>query len=360
MNEFPNRVNWSSYSVPEIAELLDQEYQDAWDQVMNWVAVYEAIDGHRRLLAKARLQLAESWPPQHSTAAVAYITVVDDLDHAMADTADSAFANGKARAGTLNALSAARFSIDQIHNEWQLARSQTPNRLMELNARAHQVMALADENIFDDYRQLRTPGLYQPPGGWENYKLIPNPGDTPEGSRGHASGNPVQEDQVSRTTPKTAFTSSPPDLPTSPFPSTSDSGRSIPSSDIHASDSLGLSPAELAIVIRDNSTRNTDLKINDVSRGGYVSSTAHDPTNQPSLQNSGARTGHTTSPVDSTGMLSPGAAMPVRPQSRYSRRRRPHLSASATTSLGVPALILPKEDGPIYHDPGPGVIGISR
>ena len=62
------------YDVPTLAAMLADDYADAWDQVLGCQVVSETIDASRQWPAKARAQLAEAWPPEHSPAALGFLT----------------------------------------------------------------------------------------------------------------------------------------------------------------------------------------------------------------------------------------------------------------------------------------------
>ena len=58
-------------------------------------------------------------------------------------------------------------------------------------------------------------------------------------------------------------------------------------------------------------------------------------------------------------MYAPGMGFGARPSERNVRRRRVTTSTIRQERNVVPAIIEPQEELPIYHDPGPGVIGID-
>lgn len=74
--------------------------------------------------------LAESWPPERSAAAAAFIDSIDMFTASMDETAEAAIANSTAMSGMLSALSEAKSAIDGMHEQWQ-----TYARDAEFNAR---------------------------------------------------------------------------------------------------------------------------------------------------------------------------------------------------------------------------------
>ena len=61
------RSSWNHYTVPEIASMLDENYQVAWNQAVAWQIASMTLDSHRKDLAKARDDLAHSGPQTRAT-----------------------------------------------------------------------------------------------------------------------------------------------------------------------------------------------------------------------------------------------------------------------------------------------------
>ena len=166
-------TNWSSFDVPALAAMLAEDHSLAWDQVMAWRTAYDLVSSESRRLGRARAELADAWPPEHSPAAATYIGYIDELAASMATTGDAAIANSNVLATVLRVLGEARGNIELLHAKWQEyvkqeQFSQVPhaqaayppppdNWAARLNAQAHQYMAETDQTIFESTRRLMEP-----------------------------------------------------------------------------------------------------------------------------------------------------------------------------------------------------------
>ena len=360
-------TNWSLYDVPTIAAMLDEHYDEAWDQVMAWRYAYDTISEHRAQLSHARAELAAGWPPEQSIASERYFETIDGLDRSLADTSDAAIRNSNALADVLTALSQAKASIDWLHASWKtnvltptmsaqesgpIGTTMNAALIVDLNAQAHEIMAKTDQVIFENTRQLSTIVAYSLPSVNEPYTQIPDPSESPTNSSNKPpakSPDPIP----STSKPPQSFDGKKQNEPISTLPITS-SGATKTGATVGMIGGLvgvGASSVPFIRAVAPNSTDNTNLPDTEskpADAGDRTRQTANTRMKQESSESPNA-----------SEMLAPGIGTNLDQQGRQSRRRR-RQHESWTMPKGVPALLRPQEDRPVIHDPGPGVIGIDR
>ena len=394
-------MNWSEYDVPALASMLADNYADAWDQVLGWQVVSVTIDASRQWLATARAQLAEAWPPEHSPAAVAFLSYLDGLDTSMADTANVALTNGSARATVLTVLGEAHRSVDQLHQTWKArvvpaqplataaarfaAESAAAKWAADLNTQAHEVMTKTDQAIFESYRQLQIPEVYGQPSPIDPRTQIPIPGGaTSPTVDSESSPRSISGQSTAQTSILTPSSSHPSEhgLPATESVNMVGSDGSYPADDSgHFAVGNGIDVAGAGAAIAGglltaglkgaSMTARIGPALGSIGSSGNTRGrgTSAEPSVAPessartvtageaSQESTGTSTGSLN--AESGGMLAPGMGAASRPAGRSSRHRLRGRDPRTTPS-GVASLLTAHDEEPIYHDPGPGVIGIDR
>jgi hypothetical protein len=370
---FPERhFNWYHYSVPEIALMLDENFNNAWNQALAWQSASVTIDNHRQDLARARAELAVAWPTKHSSASVVYFEIIDALDRSMAETADAALANGQARSGVLDALGDAKVAIDRLNEMWSVrvgfaeaeptSNSGAESVVTGLNDLAHQIMEQTDQRIFEHYRQLRTPSPYSPPshGNDESWTVV-------TGSTATESGQ-TDQNAASIHAPNHKVTLSDlPDRPNSPatpsVPASRDAPGVVLTLENKATNETGDAVASAAMGLVGG--RLVDGLLGGV-RSGRIgadvdgSEGSSEPPRSSADRYSGTAARQASQAEAPGSLLSPGIGATGRPLHHGPRRRRARIDMLQSKPTGVPGLLTPRSDEPIVHHPGPGVIGIDR
>ena len=368
-------TNWSLYDVPTIAAMLDEHYDEAWDQVMAWRYAYDTISEHRAQLSRARTELAAGWPPEQSIASERYFETIDGLDRSLADTSDAAIRNSNALADVLTALSQAKASIDWLHRSWKtnaiapamsshggvpVETSINAVLMVDLNAQAHEIMTKTDQTIFENTRQLTTPTPFQLKGYGGDFSPV---------TTSCKGGKTTQSQAPTRTSPAnnglpTSATPEPITISTGQQDHNSGSTRHTGTGSTRISELAGSAAGGLAglISLSAKDPRLVSAKETVPSPEAPASKTISEAmTSTHAAKVSPQVTTETQlgSQSEASGMLAPNTSVPSQSTPPRRRRRRPE-TAGLKMPKGVPSLIVPCPDEPIYHDPGPGVIGLTR
>ena len=182
-------TNWTPYSVPELAGILDDDLTSAWEQVGAWFSADAMLDDAASKLAEARSGLAAVWPPESSPAAQTFFQVVDALTDSMKKTALAANTNANALSQVLDNHTDTKSKVDGLHSAWTVNQKMAPTDPGEfpnpaqwqssLNAEAQQHMTAAD-NVINEYAStLVVPPVIPVPGWIDPVTVIP-------GQRWHA------------------------------------------------------------------------------------------------------------------------------------------------------------------------------
>ena len=119
-------TNWTPYSVPELAGILDDDLTSAWEQVGAWFSADAMLDDAASKLAEARTGLAAVWPPESSPAAQTFFQVVDALTDSMKKTALAANTNANALSQVLDNHSDTKSKVDGLHSAWTINQKMAP------------------------------------------------------------------------------------------------------------------------------------------------------------------------------------------------------------------------------------------
>ncbi len=158
--------HWTSLDVPAIAAALATDESGSWAQASAWERAFSVLNTHAAKVRIARDKLTESWPPEKSPAANAYMIRLDNLIASLTDSANAAIANRDALVGVLTALALARTRVQVLHEAWQeysrrdnswhsftgdgvVAITSPPGWAQDLNAKAHAVTAELDQTVFE-------------------------------------------------------------------------------------------------------------------------------------------------------------------------------------------------------------------
>lgn len=182
-------TNWTPYSVPELAAILDDDLTSAWDQVGAWFSADAMLDDAASKLAEARTGLAAVWPPESSPAAQTFFQVVDALTDSMTKTALAANTNANALSHVLDNHTDTKSKVDGLHSAWTVNQKLAPADPEEfpspaqwqsgLNAEAQQHMTAAD-NVINEYASaLVVPPVIPVPGWIDPVTVIPGSDGTP-------------------------------------------------------------------------------------------------------------------------------------------------------------------------------------
>ncbi len=197
-------TNWTPYSVPELAAILDDDLTSAWEQVGAWFSADAMLDDAASKLAEARTGLAAVWPPESSPAAQTFFQVVDALTESMTKTALAANTNANALSQVLDNHTATKSKVDGLHSAWTVNQKLAPADPEELanpsqwqsglNAQAQQHMTAAD-NVINEYTStLVVPPVIPVPGWIDPVTVIPGSDGTPTtpggGGASSGAGNP--------------------------------------------------------------------------------------------------------------------------------------------------------------------------
>ena len=157
--------HWTRLDVPAIAAALATDESGSWAQASAWERAFSVLNTHAAKVRIARDKLTESWPPEKSPAANAYMIRLDNLIASLTDSANAAIANRDALIGVLTALALARTRVQVLHEAWQeysrrdnsrhsftangiVAITSPPGWAQDLNAKAHAVSAELDQTVF--------------------------------------------------------------------------------------------------------------------------------------------------------------------------------------------------------------------
>jgi hypothetical protein len=399
-------TDWSRYDVPAIAAMLPaDDYVDSWDQVKAWRTASETISDHQKELTKASAQLSEAWPPEHSLAAATYLDYVQGTSDSMTATADAAAANATALANVLNALTEAQTKIHQLHQRWQFQVSygagnrasgvQSPDTSstqwkVALNDQAHKVMTETDQVVLENSRRMIVPVDAQRSGN-ESFRTVPIPTDelAKTSSLGLVSGTlhkmlpsrlPTSGGQTS-----TALRGSMParmsDRPSAESALGPASAVALPVAG-GLTGVIGAVAGSTISALRNRAESMPTTAVKEEHAGfitrstvGQSSESTGDGSRQPNAgptpgQSGGTATGeaHQATSADAAAtpepgeLVSPGISTVPRSTGTNSaqRRRRGKAFSMPDSQANVPGLLVPREEKPIIHDPGPGVIGANR
>src|SRR5215475_11238856 len=199
------QTNWSPYSVPQLAGILNDSLDGAWEQVGAWYNAQVMLDDAASQLEAARSGLAAVWPPESSPAATTFFAVVDDLTNSMRKTSLASNTNGTALYQVLTNQESTKSQVDQLHSAWMLYQKLAPANMPDLadpalwqsglNAEAQQHMAAADKVINEYAATLVAPPIVGVPGWFDPEVVLPgtdgssSPTGSPRG--GGSSPSPV-------------------------------------------------------------------------------------------------------------------------------------------------------------------------
>ncbi len=119
--------NWDHYSVPEIAAMLDENYQVCLESGSSLADASMTIDSHRSDLAKRGMSLHTHGPSRRAAPRSSTSTLSTYSSSRWQTTAQTAFANGRARAGVLDALDDAKRSINSLNESWRTRVARVAN-----------------------------------------------------------------------------------------------------------------------------------------------------------------------------------------------------------------------------------------
>jgi hypothetical protein len=175
---------WSKYSVPDLAEILDEDLSVAWSQADAWGETHDLVSRHREVLQQARTTLASVWPPERSPAAAMFFGVLDELIASMGEMQDVAVTNQGAVIGVLASLEQAQATVGELHATWESFVSspaaEAPNAtdvVNGLNQQAQDQMRTTDQAVFEYANRLTVPTPYSPPGRVEPESTPVSAGD---------------------------------------------------------------------------------------------------------------------------------------------------------------------------------------
>lgn len=389
------QTNWSPYDVPQLAGILNDNLDTAWDQVFAWFNAQAMLDDASSTLAAARQGLADVWPPESSPAAQTFFKVVDDLTESMRQTSLASNTNASALANVLDNHVSTQSTIGQLHARWTMFQKLAyadPSGVgpadqwrSSLNAEAQQHMAAADAVIDEYAATLVVPPVISVPTSYDPGTVLPASDGTPA-SGGRSAGSAVTATSRSNTPERTQFGGrslggataagivSVPVLTGGPAAtrgglatSTSTSGIpavGLPSGPSAASDIYHVVPGPIAIpggvgqpatgIGHGQAAGTVPLREGavpvDAARDQGV--LGADGTLRPA-----PRRGNASNPSEAEGFMPPimsGAAA-----GGGERKRRTLAESIWHVPTGGPAVIAPAYE-PSVHDPGPGVIGIDR
>ena len=194
-------TNWTPYSVPELAAILDDDLTSAWEQVGAWFSADAMLDDAASKLAEARTGLAAVWPPESSPAAQTFFQVVDALTESMTKTALAANTNANALSQVLDNHTDTKSKVDGLHSAWTVNQKLAPTDPEEfpspsqwqsgLNTEAQQHMTAAD-NVINEYAStLVVPPVIPVPGWIDPVTVIPGSDGTPATPGGGGASSSV-------------------------------------------------------------------------------------------------------------------------------------------------------------------------
>ncbi|MEU6204162.1 hypothetical protein ABZ814_11310 [Micromonospora musae] len=98
--------------------LQDHDTANHWKQVAGWRKICDLAQAHLSRLQEYRRGLAAAWPPASNTAALAYLTQLDELIDKVRRTHDAAATNYTALAAATQAIGGTRTRLQKIHEEY--------------------------------------------------------------------------------------------------------------------------------------------------------------------------------------------------------------------------------------------------
>jgi hypothetical protein len=195
-------TNWTPYSVPELAGILDDDLTSAWEQVGAWFSADAMLDDAASKLAEARSGLAAVWPPDSSPAAQTFFQVVDALTDSMKKTALAANTNANALSQVLDNHSDTKSKVEGLRSAWTVTQKMASSDpefpspaewQSSLNVEAQQHMTAAD-NVINEYAStLVVPPVIPVPGWIDPVTVIPGSDGNPTtpGGRSRSVASPV-------------------------------------------------------------------------------------------------------------------------------------------------------------------------
>jgi hypothetical protein len=165
-------TNYGPFSVPRLAEILDEDHDAAWHQSAAFMHTGATLLAYGYILQQVREKIATAWPPETSPAARGYLAVLDDLLASINTTGNAAYDNGDAVGQILVALTESKSRIDSLNAEWTynahqdseplafLTSSAPDNWQEDLNRQAWTQMAAADNEFFRAKLKMTVPDVY--------------------------------------------------------------------------------------------------------------------------------------------------------------------------------------------------------
>ncbi|MEV6370184.1 hypothetical protein AB0L86_25205 [Micromonospora musae] len=112
-------TDWHRMDVNSMwACLQDHDTANHWKQVAGWRKICDLAQAHLSRLQEYRRGLAAAWPPASNTAALAYLTQLDELIDKIRHTHDAAATNYTALAAATQAIGGTRTTLQKIHEEY--------------------------------------------------------------------------------------------------------------------------------------------------------------------------------------------------------------------------------------------------
>ncbi|RKN23683.1 hypothetical protein D7147_01115 [Micromonospora musae] len=112
-------TDWHRMDVNSMwACLQDHDTANHWKQVAGWRKICDLAQAHLSRLQEYRRGLAAAWPPASNTAALAYLSQLDELIDKVRRTHDAAATNYTALAAATQAIGGTRTRLQKIHEEY--------------------------------------------------------------------------------------------------------------------------------------------------------------------------------------------------------------------------------------------------
>ncbi|GAA1786824.1 hypothetical protein GCM10009682_06170 [Luedemannella flava] len=192
MSGQPNSTDWSSYSLPQIRQMLSQESALAGDaQARVWYQIEAICRTHADQLARAVTQLQATWPATKGSAAEAFQAATNGLLRSMRETSRTAYNNGLTLESFNQDLQETRAQIESVVAEYQRREAAERSQPVtvagsiedwraHLTTDARQIMTRNDAAARLSARIVRTPEPFVLDGGIGEGGKIKEP--KPQGS----------------------------------------------------------------------------------------------------------------------------------------------------------------------------------
>lgn len=201
-----SELEWAGKDVPQMwASAQAADTQTAWQQVNAWRQTRDLLLHHASRLKACSDELTNTWPPERSRAAQAFINYINELHTAIMAASTGAATNHVALAEVLTSLSAAKTDMAKLQQDWEryeaaplIGKAGTVSELdgtdprEALNTKARARMAQNDREVFDSSRRFVEMSSPQEQPYWERVPV----GDDPRagGSSGGSQGTRIPGD----------------------------------------------------------------------------------------------------------------------------------------------------------------------